>query len=192
MIDAGGARCRVISVASMLHLLTRTNREPLKKVAGSGASFNGLGENHISAGIVCCRLPPLCRAYYPSPPRPRVLRPVPPLKHDTKRSRMLEDDAAIAGEVLIKSNAVAGTVKEIGEYSLAVLESGRSRRSSPSSSIRSKAQNMAAWSRRRKRSALNTEWPRSSTTIASLSTTHDRTERLTTAAAILGKRAVKS
>ena len=30
MIDAGGARCRVISVASMLHLLTRTNREPLK------------------------------------------------------------------------------------------------------------------------------------------------------------------
>ena len=30
MIDAGGARCRVISVASMLRLLTRTNREPLK------------------------------------------------------------------------------------------------------------------------------------------------------------------
>ena len=30
MIDAVGARCRVISVASMLRLLTRTNREPLK------------------------------------------------------------------------------------------------------------------------------------------------------------------
>jgi len=35
---------------------------------------------------------------------------------------MLEDDAAIAGEVLIESNAVASTVEEIGEYSLAVLE----------------------------------------------------------------------
>ena len=48
-----------------------------------------------------------------------------PLRHDTltpERARMLEDDAAIAGEVLIESNAVASTVEEIGEYSLAVLE----------------------------------------------------------------------
>ena len=48
-----------------------------------------------------------------------------PLRHDTltpECARMLEDDAAIAGEVLVESNAVAGTVEEIGECSLAVLE----------------------------------------------------------------------
>jgi hypothetical protein len=147
----------------MLRLFTWTNREPLKKVAGSGASFSGLGEivsQRVSSvvGFLPCAAPIapvlLGLAFCG---RCRLL-----IRHDTltpKRGRMLEDDAAIAGEVLIERNAVGSVSKALRS------SSGRPRRSSPSSSI-SKAQSTAAWSRRRKRSASNAESPRSSTTIS--------------------------
>ena len=109
-----------------------------------GASFTRLGEivtqrvSSVSASSPCAApIPPVLLGLAFCGRCRRILNLEPmvdpagaivgaePLRHDTltaECARMLEDDAAIADEVLIESNAIAGTVEEIGEYSLAVLK----------------------------------------------------------------------
>ena len=104
---------------------------------------------------------------------------------------MLENDQAITCEMLVEGYAVADATKEIGEHVLALLERPLPQIKTVELDEIESAQHrgvvMLAKTRRSK-----TDRPSRLTTIASPSTTHERTGKAATAAAIFGKRVVKS
>ena len=101
---------------------------------------------------------------------------------------MLENGRAVASEVLVEGYAVADATKEISESVLPVLER-------PLAKLEAVELDQVEGAQHRGMVVMPIAeeiGPSGLTTIASPSTTHDRTGKPATAAAIFRKRAVKS